>query len=46
MTSRRTTPFASSSVANARLEFLSEGDLNSASKRGWLSKLYESLRPF
>jgi flagellar L-ring protein precursor FlgH len=36
----------SSSVADARLEFLSEGDLTSASKKGWLSKLYESLRPF
>jgi len=37
---------ASSCVANARLEFISEGELNSASKRGWLSKLYEGLRPF
>ena len=36
----------SSSIANARLEFLDEGELSSASKRGWLSKLYESLRPF
>jgi flagellar L-ring protein precursor FlgH len=36
----------SSSIANARLEFLDEGDLTSASKKGWLSKLYESLRPF
>ena len=36
----------SSSIADARLEFLSEGDLTSASKKGWLSKLYESLRPF
>ena len=36
----------SSSVADARLEFLSDGDLTSASKKGWLSKLYESLRPF
>jgi flagellar L-ring protein precursor FlgH len=36
----------SSSIADARLEFLSEGDLTSASKKGWISKLYERLRPF
>ena len=36
----------SSSIANARLEFLSAGDLSDARKRGWLSKLYEMLRPF
>ena len=36
----------SSNVADARVEFLSEGSLTEAQKRGWLSKLYEKLRPF
>ncbi|RXK52944.1 flagellar basal body L-ring protein FlgH [Oleiharenicola lentus] len=36
----------SSNVADARVEFLSEGTLTEAQKRGWLSKLYEKLRPF
>ena len=37
---------SSSSIANVRLEFVSAGDLSNANKRGWLSKLYEMLRPF
>jgi len=28
------------------VEFVSEGNLTDAQKRGWLSKLYERLRPF
>ena len=36
----------STNIAEARLEFLSEGELSSAQKRGWLSKLYQTLRPF
>ncbi len=36
----------SSNVADARVEFLSEGNLTDAQKRGWLSKVYEKLRPF
>ena len=36
----------SSNVADARVEFLSEGSLTDAQKRGWLTKLYEKLRPF
>ncbi|MEN9404466.1 MAG: Flagellar L-ring protein precursor [Verrucomicrobiota bacterium] len=36
----------SSNVADARVEFISEGTLTDAQKRGWLSKLYEKLRPF
>ena len=36
----------SSNVADARVEFISEGNLTDAQKRGWLSKLYEKLRPF
>jgi flagellar L-ring protein precursor FlgH len=36
----------SSNVAEARLEFISDGSLSDAQKRGWLSRLYERLRPF
>ncbi len=36
----------SSNIAEARLEFISEGTLTDAQKRGWLSNLYEKLRPF
>lgn len=36
----------SSNIADARLEFVAEGALTDAQKRGWLSKLYEKLRPF
>jgi flagellar L-ring protein precursor FlgH len=36
----------SSSIANARLEFVSEGELTDARKKGWISKLYSVLRPF
>jgi flagellar L-ring protein precursor FlgH len=36
----------SSNIADARLEFYSEGQLTDAQKRGWFSKLYEKLRPF
>ena len=35
----------SSNVADARVEFISEGALTDAQKRGWLAKLYEKLRP-
>ena len=36
----------SSNIADARVEFYSEGQLTDAQKRGWLSKLYQKLRPF
>ncbi len=36
----------SSNIADARVEFVAEGTLTDAQKRGWLSKLYEKLRPF
>lgn len=36
----------SSNIADARVEFYSEGQLTQAQKRGWLSNLYERLRPF
>ena len=36
----------STNIADARVEFHSEGTLTDAQKRGWLSKAYETLRPF
>jgi flagellar L-ring protein precursor FlgH len=36
----------SSNIAEARIEFVSEGNLTDAQKRGWITKLYEKLRPF
>jgi flagellar L-ring protein precursor FlgH len=36
----------SSNVAEARVEFISQGALTDAQKLGWFSKLYETLRPF
>lgn len=36
----------SSNIADARVEFITEGTLTDAQKRGWLTKLYEKLRPF
>lgn len=36
----------SSNIADARVEFVSEGSLSDAQKRGWFAKLYEKLRPF
>ena len=36
----------SSNIAEARVEFYSEGQLTDAQKRGWFTKLYEQLRPF
>ena len=35
----------SSNIADARVEFYSEGSLTDAQKRGWFAKLYEKLRP-
>jgi flagellar L-ring protein FlgH len=35
----------SSNIADARVEFISEGSMSDASKRGWLSKIYEKVRP-
>lgn len=37
---------SSTNIADARVEFYSEGQLTDAQKRGWFSKLYEKLRPF
>lgn len=36
----------SSNIADARVEFVAEGNLSDAQKRGWLSRVYEKLRPF
>jgi len=36
----------SSSIAEAKVEFISQGALSDAEKLGWFSKLYEMLRPF
>lgn len=36
----------SSNIADARVEFYAEGALTDAQRRGWLSKVYEKLRPF
>ena len=36
----------SSNIAEARVEFMTEGTLTDAQKRGWLAKVYEKLRPF
>ncbi len=36
----------STNIAEARVEFHSEGSLTDAQKRGWLTKIYEKLRPF
>ncbi|HEY3756996.1 MAG TPA: flagellar basal body L-ring protein FlgH [Opitutaceae bacterium] len=36
----------STNIAEARVEVISQGALTQAQKQGWLSKVYESLRPF
>ena len=36
----------SSSIADARVEFVSEGSLTDAQKKGWLTKIYDVLRPY
>jgi flagellar L-ring protein precursor FlgH len=36
----------STNIAEARVEFYSEGSLTDAQKRGWFTKIYEKLRPF
>ena len=42
----RDNTIVSTNVADARIEFYSEGQLTDAQKRGWFAKLYEKLRPF
>ena len=36
----------STNVADVRLEFISDGALTDAQKRGWLTKIYDKLRPY
>ena len=42
----RDNSIVSTNIADARVEFYAEGALTDAQKRGWLSKVYEKLRPF
>lgn len=37
---------ASANVADVRVEFITEGELTDAQKRGWLTKLVDTLRPY
>lgn len=41
-----TNTVASSNIADVRIEFISEGSLTDAEKKGWLTKLYDKLRPY
>jgi flagellar L-ring protein precursor FlgH len=36
----------STNIADARVQFYSQGSLTDMQNRGWISKLYEKLRPF
>ena len=36
----------SSNIADVRIEFISKGSLSDAQKAGWLTKLYDTLRPY
>ncbi len=36
----------SSNIADVRIEFISEGSLTDAQKKGWLTKAYDKLRPY
>jgi flagellar L-ring protein precursor FlgH len=36
----------STNIADVRVEFISEGELTDAQKRGWLTKLVDRLRPY
>ena len=36
----------STNIADARVEFISEGSITDAAKKGWFTKLYEKLRPY
>lgn len=36
----------SSSIADARVEFLSEGTISSAQRKGWFTRLFDTINPF
>lgn len=36
----------SSSIADARVEFLSEGSISSAQRKGWITKIFDTINPF
>ena len=37
---------SSSDIANARVEFVSDGALTDAQRRGWITRFYEIVRPY
>ena len=37
---------SSSSIADARVEFLSDGAISSAQRKGWLTKVFDTINPF
>ena len=41
-----TNTVTSTNIADVRVEFISEGELTDAQKRGWLTKLVDKLRPY
>jgi flagellar L-ring protein precursor FlgH len=41
-----TNTVASSNIADVRIEFISEGSLTDAQKKGWFTKIYDTLRPY
>lgn len=41
-----TNTVVSSNIADVRIEFISEGSLTDAQKKGWLTKAYDKLRPY
>ncbi len=36
----------SSSIADARVEFLSQGTISSAQRKGWITRVFDTLNPF
>jgi flagellar L-ring protein precursor FlgH len=41
-----TNTVASSSIADARVEFLSEGTISASQRKGWLSRVIDTVNPF
>jgi len=37
---------SSTNIADARVQFISEGSLTDAQKKGWLTKIYDTVRPY
>jgi len=36
----------STNIADAQVEFVPEGDLTDAQKKGWLLRFYDKIKPF